>query len=469
MIFAVISDTHFGDKDSGLVIKNKLTGKYETSEVYEAFKRKIGIGHDYLILIGDVFDFAIEEYSDAYEIGKVFLNKVVDDGIVSKGFIYLPGNHDFDLWHLTEYEANVINRLKNGKKTREFRHSVPGIIDVRGKNAVFKLYGVTPYKDKENNSRYGGLYLDNLIEKNKELSKTEQITFNIAYPNLYLFTKEETILFNHGHYLGQYWSLMSQYGKDLTKEEKGCNPELKLQNNTIYLDVNNMKDMVSLNFPLNQLSSSGVGQAGKFGKIVSKVEHNLKQNKKGRVVDYINNLFKILNDNLMKNWPKFIKRILLGLIKNKLRDELLSAIAEYNEPRNNLNFLSENQERLTEFYNVTVKELKELKVSTHKDKEKFLKNKLEEYLFEPTKIIYGHTHVPSPWDKSSSKTNSEDIKINGKEILTYNTGGWLSEAKDSEGKNTWQGAEIFFINNKGEMSSTRVDNSDRISNKKGLL
>jgi predicted phosphodiesterase len=436
MNFAVISDTHFGDKDCGLVIKNQETNKYELGSLYEDFRGSISGCYDYLIMIGDVFDFAIEGYNDAYEIGKVFLNQVVNDGIITKGFIYLSGNHDFDLWHLIEYEANIINRLKNNRKTREFKHSLPAIIDARDGDAKFSLYGVKPH---ENNGvyEYGGLYLDNLIDK-------KGITFNVAYPNLYLFNKDETILFTHGQYFDNVWSLFSRYGGELTQKRDGDNDDY-----VISLDVENMKEMVSINFPLNQLTSSGVGQSGKLGQIVNQVEHNLKENKIGLINSYIMNLFDILNDDKDKLFynklPNFARNIIVRILRSLAINRMKETVKKYNTPRNNESFLGENLDKFKFFYDLSSKELSSLKESGSNDM-KFLNYSLEKKYIKPSKIIYGHTHIPQSYEN-----NTESFNVEGKKILTYNTGGWLSLDKEN-----FRGAEIFFITNEGVISSRRV-------------
>jgi len=432
MNFTVISDTHLGDKDCGLVTKDKVSNKYRLGAFYKKFSEKIAVC-DYMILLGDIFDFAIEDYSDAYESGRVFLNQVVEDGFVKKGFIYIPGNHDFNLWPLIEYEANVINRLKKGKKVKKFQNSLPAIIDARDGDAKFSLYGVKPH---ENNGKYeyGGMYLDNLIDK-------KGITFNIAYPNLYLFTKDETILFTHGHYLEPYWSLFSDYGESLTQKIDKNEPS-----DFISLKVDTMKELVDINFPLNQLASSGVGESGKLGQIVNRVEHNLKDNKIGRVGIYTLNFIKLLEKKLLGQSPNFLKKYLFNLLRNLALDKVQQIFKAYKTPRNNEDFLKDNSERFKKFYQLTVNELTSLKGNIN-DERRYLNNKLEKIYTEPKRIIYGHTHVPVSWCNLS-----ETVKINGKTIYTHNTGGWLS--KDEK---NWRGAEIFFINKSGNITSTRVE------------
>ena len=432
MNFAVISDTHLGDKDCGLVVKRG--SKYHLGEYYKYFKATMNGSYDYIILLGDIFDFAIEDYSDAYEAGKVFLNQLVKDGFVKNGFIYIPGNHDFNLWPLIEYEANIMNRLKDGQKVRKFQNSLPAIIDARNGDAKFSLYGVKPHGDN-GEYKYGGMYLDKLIDK-------EGITFNIAYPNLYLFTKKETFLFTHGHYFDSYWSLFSDYGGELTKKIDDNE-----SSNFISLDVNSMEELVSINFPLNQLASSGVGQSGKFGQIVNQVEHNLKDNKIGRVGVYITNLFRLLENNTLKDFPNYIKKIIFNILGGYFTKIINKVFMKYKTPQNNERFLVENIKRLEKYYALTVKELKNLKFSD--DDKRFLEYQLEKRYIKPSRIVYGHTHVPR------GCKYPERIKLKDREILTYNTGGWLSKDKKN-----WRGAEIFFINTDGDVSSRSVREID---------
>ncbi len=79
MKFSIISDTHFGDDNCTLV--RTAGGKTVTGDRYDAFKKAAGTGNDYLILVGDVFDFSIASYDKAYCSGAAFFRALRQDGV----------------------------------------------------------------------------------------------------------------------------------------------------------------------------------------------------------------------------------------------------------------------------------------------------------------------------------------------------------------------------------------------------
>ncbi|NTU42472.1 MAG: hypothetical protein HGA78_05375, partial [Nitrospirales bacterium] len=114
MRFALISDTHFGDP-MGTLIK----GDRSLGDRYSAFRDAAGHDNDYLILLGDILDFSISSYKDTYEAAKVFFLQVQKDNI-AREMIYLPGNHDADLWHTVEHQVNIIYQLENERSPIPF-------------------------------------------------------------------------------------------------------------------------------------------------------------------------------------------------------------------------------------------------------------------------------------------------------------------------------------------------------------
>ncbi len=98
MKLAIISDTHLGDPMSTMV-KPTDNGGWEICDNYDQFTAKAGKENDYLILLGDILDFSVAGYQKAYEAAKVFFEKIQEDKIANE-IIYVPGNHDADLWHI---------------------------------------------------------------------------------------------------------------------------------------------------------------------------------------------------------------------------------------------------------------------------------------------------------------------------------------------------------------------------------
>ena len=62
MKLAFISDTHFGDEMCTLVDHANLG----PGQKFDSFASAAGRGNDFLVLLGDIFDFSIAPYEDVY-------------------------------------------------------------------------------------------------------------------------------------------------------------------------------------------------------------------------------------------------------------------------------------------------------------------------------------------------------------------------------------------------------------------
>ena len=142
MRIAMLSDIHFGDPMSVMTFKDPQDHRIYLGNRYEEFKTALknafkGKSVDYLVLMGDIMDFSIAHYSVSYEIGQFFFQQLIKDKLLQKigdkygQIIYVPGNHDFDMWHTVEYQVNIINRIQNKQPANPLKMSVPVIIDDR--------------------------------------------------------------------------------------------------------------------------------------------------------------------------------------------------------------------------------------------------------------------------------------------------------------------------------------------------
>ena len=239
MKLAITSDIHLGNFLCSLVEWNG--NEYVEGSKYKDFCEAAGTGNDYLVLLGDILDFSVTSYEDAYQAAKVFFTLLQEDNIADQ-LIYIPGNHDYDIWNIVENEVNIILQIREEKIPRKFRTAVPGIIDDRTNTQApgFTLPGVG--KRNDGSYTYGGLFLDHITD--------EPSHFVFAYPNLYLATDEGNILITHGQYLDGYWSLLSRWSPRI------FGSDLKLDNQ---IDI---KEMVGMNYPLQsaRLLGSGTGR-----------------------------------------------------------------------------------------------------------------------------------------------------------------------------------------------------------------
>ena len=421
MRFVIISDTHFGDREGTLV-----SCKGDVPEIgprYDEFKERAGERNDYLILLGDILDFSIENYNDVYPAARVFFRQIQKDKIARK-VIYVPGNHDFDLWDTIEYEVNVICQIKEGDDVSPFRMSVPGVIDDRfgSLDQGFKLYpGLTKKRDPEESS-YDGLFLDSITTSAKG-HQGKPTKFIFTYPNLYIVTDEESILITHGHYLELYWEVLGEIARLAFRDKLNiANP-----------DSLAIKEMVSMNFPLCQLACSGVGQAGPLTDVVQKVQRSVKDRKPDDIKDFLNRLDDAIDTLTSYRWwhpmevgREVAKDAASGVAKWLLKRQL----GKYKDTRYNKEFMEkkEVQRRFADYFKTSCREIRTIN------------EKFDQAIPDPHIVIFGHTHDPVPW--GASTLNTENFGIPGlPKVMLYNTGGWLNRRKGDEVE--FCGAEVF--------------------------
>lgn len=425
MRIAIISDTHFGDDHSQLAYIPAGKEEAVPGEKYNVFRQAVKDQFkkcDYLILAGDILDFSIAPYQTAYKCAKVFFEEIKKDGL-TEDVIYIAGNHDADIWHTVQHQRHVIDKIAKGEEPEAFRHSVAGILDDRSgvpEEDRFTLDGVTAYK-KGTEKKYGGMFLDGIakgITFNDGIAKG--ITFNFAYPNLYIVTDNESVLVTHGHYLEPYWSFMGELA------EKIAGDDLNLGD----IDI---EEMVQLNFPLNQLACTGIGQAGKLTeKVIRRVELDVKKSQFNRIERYLNRLEKVVDDLTDFNW---FKERVADFLVDKIKDELIAEIEKIRRTRGGEDFFSDEKvkEKLLKFYNASLME-----INLINGKSPFNNRRLP----APRKIIFGHTHDPVSW----KNPNTPGFNFGS----VHNTGGWLIENSE------FKGAEMFFYETGKDFSSKLI-------------
>jgi hypothetical protein len=398
MKFAVISDTHFGDPASVLVTRN-ASGQYLPGSRYGKFLEAAGTGNDYLVLLGDVLDFSVASYEDAIAVARVFFLQIQRDGI-AREIIYVPGNHDFDMWHTVEYETNIINRLKDHKPPRPFRLSVPGVLDLRPQalpSQQFRLFGVSPQKEPDRFSKYAGLFLDDITAPDGP-----KTPFNFVYPNLYAVLPDgSSVLFTHGQYLEPFWSLAGEW---LVKIAGG---DLKVATPPA------LRELVALNFPSSQLACSGVGQAGPLTAVVGIVEHEVKEHNVSRARRYIERF----RDEIEA-------RLNLGALKRWVADKAfawvekraLESLAAMDDARYSDTFVHEPevQKRFIAYFAASLQEIVELNVAGYR-------------IPPPQTFVFGHTHQPILLNDPDAPQISPTPGNTTFKVALFNTGGWLEK------------------------------------------
>ena len=419
MRLAVISDTHFGEPLCTLVTNGQDGEPSHLGPAYPALQRAIG-KVDYLILLGDILDFSVASYERAYKQAQLFFRAVQRDGL-ARQIVYVPGNHDFDIWHTVEHQVNVINQLKQGELPRAFKWSVPAVIDDRRADfeEKFLLPDVRPRPEwHENHASYGNLFLDHITRRRSAKQGRavgKKLTFNFAYPNLYLITeKGECLLLTHGHYFEAYWSFAAEWalrlaGDDLGLEEKG---EL------------NMREMVGINLPLNQLACSGIGQSEPLTDLARLIQMEAAAGKADSLGKYLDRLVDVFREEGGVSRASRLARLYaLRWLKRKF----LSAVRVTERTRYSREFLRRPQvrERFRKYYRYSMNEIERLQKEYDMD------------IPAPTHVVFGHTHQPIPWGSSELFDT-----VDGKDVRLCNTGGWLLK-QEPDGSLDFVGAEVL--------------------------
>lgn len=408
MRFALLSDLHFGDENARLTFKQD--GKYLLCENFNELKEQIK-PVDFLILMGDVFDFSISGYAQAYEAASPFFRALVEQNITQR-IIFVPGNHDFEFWNCVETEVNVINQLKAGKAPQTFNWSVPCIIDDRKPTLDEKINLVGVHTNDQ--GQYGGLFLDGW---------TAGLTFYVAHPNIYFIDKSgQSTLITHGQYFEAYWSFLSEVIPKVFDD-------IEVKNK----DRLTVSEMVALNYPSNQLSCSGVGLSGPFRKVAVKVQSDIYLKGHSKDLDrYFKNGSAYVYDNFKNRgwfaWPvNFVLKIILSMaVKKFIKMTSCIHVAQAND-----GFLDDEKvkERFKAFYTASLEELRDIKGYSD--------------ILPFSDVIFGHTHLPVSWSDKSLLLATEFGSV-----PVHNSGGWLNH-KDSD----TIGAEVFIYDSSKGMYS----------------
>lgn len=428
-----ISDTHFGDD------KSTLFTKEGHGKNYDNFKNAAGDNIDYIVLLGDIFDFSIACYEDVYAIAREFFKKIKEDGIIGKNtrVICVAGNHDYDLWHTVEYQANIINPMSSGKleQRRRFRKSVPGILDDRKnvpKDRALESFNLPYVKRGSGIKPYGGLFLDNIIDEKN------QIPFYFAYPNLYLISGDETVIITHGQYFEDYWSLGGEWAPVIFGKEKlGVSTPLELE------------DVVDLNSTLSHLACSGTGQTGILAPMFHEIHMQAVAGKTDDISKYLNSftaelVLKIKRKGicgcLYKLFIKAAAKILKNAIIKAIKEKKLKSLRDFKSTE----FPEDTKIRMKNFIRSSLIEIEKI-------------NKLNEINIPLNieKMIFAHTHRPIGWgiEKPPIITLEPENPLS---LALYNTGGWLEKPNIGDNKDIYGGG-IFIYDTKEGFSSKKID------------
>lgn len=380
MKLAVVSDLHFGDDNCVLVEQGDTAWRLN-----KGVENRLGFlaNLDVLILLGDIFDLSIASYEKAFAASRPFFELVVKLGV--KKIVYVPGNHDTMVWHALEYETRITRPLAAEGRAQSFRASLPAII--RAAAGTVELPGVS--------GKLGDVFLS-------KFTKTPVV---VAYPNAYIVAPAPapTVLLSHGQYLEGYWALGGELVHELAVDDLRLGPNLSV------------RQVVELNHPLSQLSSTGIGQAGALTGLAREVQREVKDHRTGsgsKTDKYLSRLQTKLDTVLaFKGFWAWLKEVgsdkALGFAFERIRGEL-GQVAKARCDGSWL-FRKDVRQRFEAYYQACLAEVDWIN-----------RQPGQEHVPAPTAVVLGHTHTPEPWSFSFGRISNIPVEV-------ANTGGWLEK------------------------------------------
>jgi len=275
----VLSDLHLGAPDSLLAPKGMDATAYQAyldRLLFNPLRAQSPGGAKFLVVNGDVHDFALQPYADAFASGAAFFKAVAASGLLAQ-MIYLPGNHDRNVWTLLQHENNVISPLTKGSLPTEYPHVQAGVLDA--KTGTLQLPGVS--------LPYGDFFLKGLFQVGASAgAPLPSIPINVVYPNLYVTGGSESarpLLITHGHFFFFPWVVLTEVFPKNLGIDKGYS----------------LVDLDTINAPITELAWTSLGQAGKLTAAARRVYGGVESGNTGPVNSVLDEMGEYLDE---KKW-----------------------------------------------------------------------------------------------------------------------------------------------------------------------
>ncbi len=388
----VLSDLHLGDPMSSL--ECEPPGEPDLRWFREALERA-GIGRvDYLVLAGDILDFMVASFKRSYSVARGFFTALRELDIVDE-IIYIPGNHDRDVWDSVQKEVNVFRRLRKGKNPEEFPYEQPGVIDnSAGGEGILNLPGVDYAKARKEDRQYGQLFLEGLFPEG------EGLPIAVVYPNLYVVAPGgRWILVTHGHHFELAWGFITEaFGELLTRQEEDP-PD------------GTLKWLEECNIPVNSLICTALGQGGPSTRLLRRIHAEVKGGGSTETTNVIRAFLKWLDEEMEPGFPLDTAQ---GMAAEIAENFVLKELRKHRTSRGSTTFLKDKQRLIEKFLEAT-------RLTVNALNEKVIAENVDDY---PDIVIFGHTHVPLDAGQPESVAMPRGSG-GAKKIAFMNTGGCL--------------------------------------------
>ncbi len=165
----------------------------------------------FIVLLGDIFDMAVHNETDALNLSHLFFTKVKFESNYSEtsrsfisffdNIIYLPGNHDHHVWKMLQEEYYISQHLTEYGYALKLPQQSPAVLNLDNNEILVQDSIIFPDKRK---NFISSVLSDNLLD------------VFVAYPNLYIeygeVDKDNSkpgVCVTHGHFFEPGWNKSS--------------------------------------------------------------------------------------------------------------------------------------------------------------------------------------------------------------------------------------------------------------------
>lgn len=392
MRFAVLSDLHLGAQLSALNPVPGPSGSSAFDSLIQAIKPECG-KLDYLVLLGDIFDLSMVSFRDAWASAQGFFSLLDAHNITDK-IIYVPGNHDFTMWHYFEQDIHVTRRTQAVPSVlpEEFCYSVPGFLNP----AAGLVLPTVGQGNSKGQPLQGGFFRGIWSGPGKE--------FAVVYPNLYVIGSTGATLLTHGQYFDGFWNFLGNLCL------KGAD---RFLDNAVAGELT-ISELVQVNYPTSVLDASAIGQAGIFSKLAQAVTKDVSSGDFSKVEMIKYALLKELDDAWkFKGFGSSVKEWMSDKVvdaADRILEGFIEKFKEEKGSRYNSDYVKSHLEEIRSYLRMSTRELEKQSA--------FGKRPIE-------RLIFGHTHIPSGADQ---KDECVRMDAASGEVLCRNTGGWITNS-----------------------------------------
>lgn len=357
-----------------------------------------------LILLGDILELALCETNEAGMVFDRFIDLILPKGKeLFANIYYIPGNHDHHLWEIARESQYVkfIERMDD-------------------KNILPSMWHTTNIFME--NSKYPTRcdFMNGIIQNNEHL---QNFNVQVAYPNFGLIDESsgKSILFHHGHFLEDIYTLMSTVKTYI------------FPNQSIPEDI---WDIEKENFAWIDFFWSTMGRSGQVGKGVELIYD--KMTDEDKFSELLHNIAVKITQNIKKSENEAattlfrkLSRFFIRFIPGRKIEKIVYAFL-----RITLGTIAKH-ERSDDSGSLS-QEMKD-KLKLYLDKILFRQINKERKDKAPKEIqfVFGHTH--KPFAEAVASPNY------AKPVQVVNTGGWVVDTVDR--KETYGGAVILIDEN----------------------